>query len=104
MNRGATMDLTFDSDPDTSLELEPARRGWVSVRVIRDGEVRKSIAIPGTVSALTARLRARARTSGEALEIINRLSSPAETGRCIRRSAVFGAAGTGDGRTIEDQG
>ena len=32
------------------------------------------------------------------------LSSPAETGRCIGRSAVFGAAGTGDGRTIEDQG
>jgi hypothetical protein len=32
------------------------------------------------------------------------LSSPAETGRCIGRSPVFGAARTGDGRTIEDQG
>lgn len=35
---------------------------------------------------------------------LTNLSSPAETGRCIGRSAVFGAAGTGDGRTIEDQG
>jgi SRSO17 transposase len=44
------------------------------------------------------------RTSLTSLALPYVLSSPAETGRCIRRSPVFGAARTGDGRTIEDQG
>lgn len=68
------MNLDFDGYPGTSLELEavPGRPGWVAVRVIRDGGVRMSIAVPGSVPRLAERLRAG--TPGEAVAIVNRLA------------------------------